>query len=59
VKYTSGSPVEVHFSPYAMWSLNETDSVAQLASYPIGMGGSFTDLKQPEREADHTPPSSV
>jgi hypothetical protein len=29
------------------------------ASYPMGTRGSFPGVKQPGREADHSPPSSA
>jgi hypothetical protein len=34
-------------------------SGAHPASYPMGTRGSFPGVKQPGREADHSPPSSV
>jgi hypothetical protein len=37
----------------------QTDSGAYPASYPIGTRGSFPGVKQPGREADHSPPSSA
>jgi hypothetical protein len=36
-----------------------TSSEAHPASYPVGTGGSFTGVKRPGREADHSPQSSV
>jgi len=35
----------------------QTGSGGNLASYPIGAGGSSPGVKRPEREADHSPPS--
>jgi hypothetical protein len=37
----------------------QNGSGAHPASYPMGTSGSFHGVKQPEREADHSPPSSV
>jgi hypothetical protein len=37
----------------------QNDSGAHPASYPTGTRGSFPGVKRPEREADHSPPSSV
>jgi hypothetical protein len=34
-------------------------SVAQIASYPMDTGGSFTGVKRLGREADHSPSSSI
>jgi hypothetical protein len=34
-------------------------SAAHLVSYPMGTGGSFPGVKRPDREADHSPPSSA
>jgi hypothetical protein len=37
----------------------QTGSGANLDSCPVGTRGSFPWVKQPEREADHSPPSSA
>jgi hypothetical protein len=37
----------------------QNGSGAQPASYPMGTRGSFPWVKRPEREADHSPPSSA
>jgi hypothetical protein len=37
----------------------QTGSAAHPASYPMGIGGSFPEVKQTGREADHSPPSSA
>jgi hypothetical protein len=37
----------------------QNDSGAHPASHPMGTKGSFPGLKRPEREADHSPPSSA
>jgi len=34
-------------------------SGAHSASYPMGTGDSFSGVKRPGREADHSPPSSA
>jgi len=36
----------------------QTGSGTHPASYPVGAGGSFPEIKRPGREADHSPPSS-
>jgi hypothetical protein len=36
-----------------------TRSGAHPASYPMGSGGSFPEVKRPGREADHSPPTSA
>jgi hypothetical protein len=36
-----------------------TGSRAHIASYPMGTGGSFPEIKRPGREADHSPPASA
>jgi hypothetical protein len=38
---------------------NQTGSVVHPASYAIGTGGSFPELKRPGSEADHSPSSSA
>jgi hypothetical protein len=37
----------------------QNGSGAHPASYPMGARGSFLGVKQPGREADHSPPSSA
>jgi hypothetical protein len=37
----------------------QNGSGAHPASYPMGTRGSFLGVKRPEREADHSPPSSA
>jgi hypothetical protein len=37
----------------------QNGSGAHPASYPMGTKGSFSGVKRPKREADHSPPSSV
>jgi hypothetical protein len=51
-------------SPY--WDSNPLSSSPQpsghfkvMPSYPMGTGGSFPGVKRPDREADHSPPSSA
>jgi hypothetical protein len=42
-----------------LYSSVQTGSGAQPASYPMGNGDSFPGVKEPEREADHSSPSSA
>jgi hypothetical protein len=37
----------------------QNGSGAHPASYPVGNRGSFSGVKRPGREADHSPPSSA
>jgi hypothetical protein len=37
----------------------QTGSMAHPASYPVGIRGSFSGVKRPRREADHSPPSGT
>jgi hypothetical protein len=37
----------------------QNGSEAQLASFPVGTGGSFPGVKRPGREVDHSPPSII
>jgi hypothetical protein len=37
----------------------QTSSGAHPTSYPMGIGGSFPEVKRLGREADHSPPSSA
>jgi hypothetical protein len=37
----------------------QTDSGAQPASYPMGIGGSFLGVKRPGRKVNHSTPSSA
>jgi hypothetical protein len=37
----------------------ETGSRTHPASYPVGTGADFPEIKRPGREADHSPPSSA
>jgi hypothetical protein len=37
----------------------QTGSGAHPVSYPMGTGGSFSGVKRPRRESDHSPPSSA
>jgi hypothetical protein len=37
----------------------QTGSGAHPASYSMGIGGSFLEVKRPRREANHSPPSSA
>lgn len=49
-------PVRQEFS---LLKVIQAGSGVHPASYLVGTGGSFSGVKQPGREADHSPPSSA
>jgi hypothetical protein len=44
---------------FSLHHRDQNGSGAHPASYPMGTRGSFLGVKQPGREADHSPPSSA
>jgi hypothetical protein len=44
---------------FSLHHRNQIGSGAHSASYPMGTRGSFSGVKRPGREADHSPPSSA
>jgi hypothetical protein len=43
----------------SLFQVIQTGSGAHPASYPMGTGGSFLEVKRLEHEADHSPPASA
>jgi hypothetical protein len=54
-----GVPVPLGAGNFSPHPRVQTVSGAHSSSYPVGSRGSFPEVKQPEREADQSPPSSV
>jgi hypothetical protein len=46
-------------SKFSLLHIVQTGSGAHSASYPMGIGGSFSGIKRHWREADHSPPASA
>jgi hypothetical protein len=44
---------------FSILHVAQAESGAHPASYPMGIEGSFLVVKQPEREADHSPPTNA
>jgi len=44
---------------FSIFHRAQTRSGSLAASYPMGTGGSSLSVKRPEREADHSPPTSA
>jgi hypothetical protein len=57
---TEGSEFESRWGQeFSLLHVVQTTSGAHPVSYPIGKGGSSPGVKQPGREADHSPPTSA
>jgi hypothetical protein len=57
--WTAGVWVPVRASYFYLLHGVQTGSGENPASYPMGMGGCFSEVKRSEREADHSSPSSA
>jgi hypothetical protein len=47
------------FLEFSLLHIVQTGSEAHPVAYPLGTGGSSPELQRPEREADHSPPTSA
>jgi hypothetical protein len=57
---TKGSEFEFRWGQeFSLLPVVQTGSEAHPASYPMGSGGSFSGVKRPGREAEHSPSTSA